>query len=286
MMHLFRFQSATGPHVGLIHNNARFDLTAAAPDGFGTLAAWLALPDPLVAVQEAVARSARFPVADDAMLLAPLDSQEVWGAGVTYERSKVARMEESVTGGDFYDRVYEAERPELFLKATPRRVVGPDQPIHIRPDSTWDVPEPELTLVLSSAGRIVGYTVGNDVSSRSIEGENPLYLPQAKMWDGCCALGPTIALADWDGPDPRGVAIQLSVTRGGEAVHVDETSTARMRRTPGELVGYLFRALSFPDGVFLMTGTGIVPPDDFTLQAGDLVQITIDGIGTLKNPVA
>jgi 2-dehydro-3-deoxy-D-arabinonate dehydratase len=285
MMYLYRFQSDSGPRIGLINNDLRFDLTAAAPNAFASVATWLALPDPLAAVREAAARAAGYPVPSDVSFLAPLDLQEVWAAGVTYERSRVARREESEAGGDFYDRVYDAERPEIFLKATSRRVVGPGQPIRVRRDSTWDVPEPELTLVLSAAGKIVGYTVGNDVSSRSIEGQNPLYLPQAKVYDGCCALGPAIALADWDGPDPRDVPIYLSITRGSEVAFAGETSTARMRRTPAELVGYLFRELSFPEGVFLMTGTGIVPPDSFTLQDGDVVEIALGGIGTLTNPV-
>ncbi len=287
-MNLFRYHNADGSRLGLETAEGRFDLTAAAPERFSSLAAWLALPDPVAAVREAVASSAAaFPLSSDApLLLAPLDTQEVWAAGVTYERSKVARMEESEGGGDFYDKVYAADRPELFLKATPRRVVGPGQPIRIRRDSTWDVPEPELTLVISSSGQIVGYTVGNDVSSRSIEGENPLYLPQAKVFDACCALGPVITLAGENDLDPRDLTIRLSIMRGGSAVFQGETSTARMKRTPDELAAYLFRDQTFPDGVFLMTGTGIVPPDDFTLAAGDAVEITIDGIGRLSNPVA
>lgn len=283
-MNLFRYQGAGGPRLGLEAGEGRFDLSAAAPDAFGSVAAWLALPDPLAAVRETVRAAAAFPVPEDAPLLAPLDTQEVWGAGVTYERSRVARREESVSGGDFYDLVYAAERPELFLKATPRRVVGPGQPVRIRRDSTWDVPEPEMTLVISASGQIVGATVGNDMSSRSIEGENPLYLPQAKVYDACCALGPGIALAD--GFDPAALPIHLRIGRGGETVFTGQTSTARMRRTPDELVGFLFRELTFPEGVFLMTGTGIVPPDDFTLRVGDIVEITIEGVGTLTNPVA
>jgi 2-dehydro-3-deoxy-D-arabinonate dehydratase len=219
--------------------------------------------------------------------LAPLQTQEVWGAGVTYERSKVARMEESVSGGSFYDLVYTAERPELFFKATPRRVVHPGQPIRIREDSGWDVPEPELTCVVSAKGQIVGYTVGNDVSSRSIEGENPLYLPQAKIYRGCCSLGPVITLRGEGGiEEPRELRIQLQIRRGSFNAFEGEVSTSRMRRDPQELADYLFREDDFPNGVLLLTGTGIVPPDEFTLQTGDIVEIKIEGIGILSNPVA
>jgi len=196
-------------------------------------------------------------------------------------------MEESETqaGGDFYDRVYEAERPELFFKSMPGRVVAPGAPIRIRRDSTWNVPEPELALVLSSSGAIVGRTIGNDVSSRSIEGENPLYLPQAKVYDGSCALGPMIVLPDGDEQESAW-SIQLSITRAGVSMFSGETSTSQMRRTQQELADYLFRELTFRAGAFLLTGTGIVPPDDFTLRSGDVVSITIAGIGTLENPVA
>jgi 2-dehydro-3-deoxy-D-arabinonate dehydratase len=178
--------------------------------------------------------------------------------------------------------VYDAERPELFFKSTPRRVAGPNQPIRIRRDSTWDVPEPELVLVLSSRGAIVGYTIGNDVSSRSIEGENPLYLPQAKVFDGSCALGPVIAL---NNGEQSARAIGMTIARGGVTVFHGETSTAQMRRLPQELTDYLFRELTFQEGVFLLTGTGVVPPDDFTLHSGDVVSISIEGIGTLENTV-
>jgi 2-dehydro-3-deoxy-D-arabinonate dehydratase len=219
--------------------------------------------------------------------LAPLQNQEVWGAGVTYERSKVARMEESVSGGSFYDLVYSADRPELFLKSTPRRVVHPGQPIRIREDSGWDVPEPELACVVSASGEIVGYTVGDDVSSRSIEGENPLYLPQAKIYRGSCSLGPVITLAGEGGiEEPRELLIQLQIQRGSFTAFEGEVSTSRMRRDPQELVDYLFREDDFPNGVLLLTGTGIVPPDEFTLHSGDLVMIKIERIGILANPVA
>ena len=219
-------------------------------------------------------------------LLAPVDSQEVWAAGVTYYSSRLARMEESrdAGGGDFYSRVYEADRPELFMKATPARVVDPGESFRIRRDSDWDVPEPELTLFATSSGKIVGYTVGNDVSSRSIEGENPLYLPQAKTYDDCACLGPCLLVPE--GPLSPETAVRLEILREDEIVFSGETSLAQMKRTPDELIGYLFRETTFPSGVFLMTGTGIVPEQDFTLQSGDEVSISIEGIGTLTNPVA
>jgi len=280
-MKLFRYQSDTGPQIAVESPEGRFRLVGAPFESFGS---WLSLPDPLAAVTTAM-RTARKPVAETVTPLAPLDTQEVWAAGVTYERSKVARMEESESGGSFYDKVYDADRPEIFFKATPRRVVAPGQPVRIRRDSTWNVPEPEMTLVVSSSGRIVGVTIGNDMSSRSIEGENPLYLPQAKTYDGCASLGPAVLLLD-ETVNLRTLPIHLRITRSGTTVFESETSTARMKRTPEELVGFLFREASFPDGAFLMTGTGIVPPDDFTLASGDSISITIDGIGTLTNPVA
>jgi 2-dehydro-3-deoxy-D-arabinonate dehydratase len=217
-------------------------------------------------------------------LLAPIDNQEVWGAGVTYERSKVAREEESEQGGSFYDLVYRAPRPELFFKATPSRVAGPGQPIRVRRDTRWCVPEPELALVLSPQLELVGFTVGNDVSARDIEGENPLYLPQAKVYDASCGLGPVITLASAM-PPPAEIGIHLEIERGGSNVFNGSTSVARMARKFEELIDWLGRDNIFPDGVILLTGTGIVPPDEFTLHAGDMVRITIDGIGTLENPV-
>jgi 2-dehydro-3-deoxy-D-arabinonate dehydratase len=230
---------------------------------------------------EEVARMEGAVVTADAPLLPPVGSQEVWAAGVTYLRSREARVEEA-TEGSPYDRVYVAARPELFLKSIGWRVRGPSEPIAIRADSTWDVPEPELTLVLDSRTRIVGYTVGNDVSSRSIEGENTLYLPQAKTYDGSCAIGPAIVLASEVEPP---FTIHMTVERDGEVVYDDATSTAEMKRPFEELASYLGRALTFPRGAFLMTGTGIVPDPPFTLQPGDLVTIAIDGLGTLVNPV-
>ena len=217
-------------------------------------------------------------------LLAPIDRQEVWGAGVTYERSKVAREEESEHAATFYDRVYHADRPELFFKATPARVVGPGEAIRVRSDSKWCVPEPELALILSPQMRIVGYTVGNDVSARDLEGVNPLYLPQAKTYDACCSLGPAITLAEAMPPLAE-VQIHLEIDRAGQPLLRESTPLARMKRTFDELVGWLGRDNSFRDGVILLTGTGIVPPDDFTLRPDDEVRITIDGIGTLQNSV-
>jgi 2-dehydro-3-deoxy-D-arabinonate dehydratase len=219
----------------------------------------------------------------DVSLQAPIDLQEVWAAGVTYLRSRDARMEESEEKS-VYDRVYDADRPELFLKATPHRVSGPGEPVGVRGDSTWDVPEPECTLVINSAGEIVGYTIGNDVSSRTIEGENPLYLPQAKMFDKGAGLGPHIALA-WEIDDPSNLGITLDITRNGEIAFHGESGTDQMHRTFDDLKRYLFTHNTFAQGVFLMTGTGIVPPSEFTLEEGDLVEITISGIGTLTNPV-
>ncbi len=214
--------------------------------------------------------------------LAPIDEQEVWGAGVTYLRSKEARQEESEQGGSFYDLVYRADRPELFFKATPNRVVGPGKPVRIRQDTQWCVPEPELALVLSPDLRLVGYTVGNDVSARDIEGRNPLYLPQAKLYDACCGLGPVVTLAAAMPPVDQ-IGIALLIERNGTTVFEGSTSTGRMARRLEELIDWLGRDNCFPNGVVLLTGTGIVPPDEFSLRPGDVVQITIDGIGTLKN---
>ena len=220
----------------------------------------------------------------NAKLRAPIDQQEVWAAGVTYQRSQSARMEESEHAADVYDRVYASPRPELFFKATPHRVVSPLSPIRIRVDSQWNVPEPELALVLNSRLDLVGYTIGNDVSSRDIEGENPLYLPQAKVYNGCCALGPWITLP-LEMPPAEQIGISMAVYRGEAAVFQGETSIAEMARTFDELIGWLARDNAFPQGAFLLTGTGIVPESDFTLRPEDVVDISIDGIGILRNPV-
>lgn len=218
-------------------------------------------------------------------ILPPTGRQEVWASGVTYWRSRSARMEESKDSGgsSFYDKVYEAERPELFFKAAPHRVSGHGQPIRIRRDSAWNVPEPELTLLLNPSGHITAYTIGNDMSSRDIEGENPLYLPQAKCYDGSCALGPCLYVSPE--PLPKSTEISLEIHRGGKTVFSGSVAISQIRREFGELASYLFREMSFPYGCLLMTGTGIVPPNDFSLQPGDEVQIRIDPIGTLANRV-
>ena len=223
------------------------------------------------------------PVAEE--LLAPIGTQEVWAAGVTYYRSREARMEESKSagGGNFYDRVYQAPRPELFFKATPHRVVGPGAKVAIREDASWSVPEPELTLFITPSGKIVGYTIGNDMSSRDIEGENPLYLPQAKVYDRSCALGPCLLVGEE--PLPATTKIAIEIRRDGRTAFSGETTLKEMKRAPEELVRYLYHSSSFPHGCFLLTGTGIVPPDAFTLQNGDEIRITIPPIGTLINMV-
>ena len=244
---------------------------------------WLSTQDALETICAQIRDYADEIKVEKADIYAPIVNQEVWGAGVTYDRSKVARMEESETGGSFYDLVYTAERPELFFKASSDRVADPGAPIRIRKDSTWNVPEPELALVFSAEAQLVGYTIGNDVSSRSIEGENPLYLPQAKVYRGCCSIGPAILLANEKWTDRT---IHLTVRRGSTVAFEGEVSTDKMRRTPEELADYLFRDQRFHYGVYLLTGTGIVPPDEFTLLSGDVVAISIDGIGTLTNPVA
>lgn len=239
--------------------------------------------------QEHLRRAAKLgvvaaPHADE--LLAPIGTQEVWAAGVTYFRSRSARMEESkdAGGGSFYDRVYSAVRPELFFKATAQRVVRPGANVRIRSDATWSVPEPELTLLLNPRGEIIGYTIGNDMSSRDIEGENPLYLPQAKVYDGSCALGPCVLLGYE--PLPKTTAIQIAITRDNATEFSGNTTLSELKREPKELAEYLFRDNSFPDGAYLMSGTGIVPGEEFTLAHGDLISILIDGIGTLENRVA
>ncbi len=219
----------------------------------------------------------------DSAPLAPVEpDQEVWGSGVTYLRSREARKAES-TQADVYQRVYDAPRPEIFFKSLGWRVVPSGEPVRIRKDTTWNVPEPELTLVINAFGEIVGYTIGNDMSSRDIEGENPLYLPQAKTYNGSCALGPGILLCSAE--EMQGLTIEMQIERGGKTVFTGDTSTDNMKRTFPELAEFLYRELSFPGGALLMTGTGIVPPDDFTLAEGDVIRISIGG-HTLENPVA
>lgn len=222
---------------------------------------------------------------EDEALPPPIGRQEIWAAGVTYLRSKEARMKEAqdAGGGDFYDRVYDAPRPELFSKGNVQRAAGHRGQVRIRRDSTWDVPEPELTLFITSKGKIVGYTIGNDMSSRSIEGENPLYLPQAKVYDGCAGLGPCLYVPEKPiSPDTQ---IHMQILRGNNIMYDDSVAINRMKRKHTELVEYLYRECSFPYGCYLMTGTCLVPPDDFTLQRGDEVRISIDAIGSLVNYV-
>jgi 2-dehydro-3-deoxy-D-arabinonate dehydratase len=270
------------PHFGVINGDQVIDVAAAG--GPASLADALTLDrdSMMTALANAASSGGGVPL-DSVTLVAPIDAQEVWAAGVTYLRSRNARMEES-SQSDVYDRVYDADRPEIFLKATPSRVVGPNDAVGIRGDSGWDVPEPELALLINAGGEVVGYTIGNDVSSRSIEGENPLYLPQAKVYARAAGLGPVVVLTD-EITDPTDLPIKLEIVRGGEVLFSDETGTSRMHRTFDDLVKYLFRGNAFPAGVFLMTGTGIVPPSEFTLQDGDTVTITIDPIGALTNPV-
>jgi 2-dehydro-3-deoxy-D-arabinonate dehydratase len=223
------------------------------------------------------------PVPADARVLAPVGGQPVWAAGVTFARSRDARLEES-SGLDAYDKVYLAERPELFLKALPGTARGPGQPIGVRGDSTWDVPEPELAVVADRRGEIVAYTIGDDVSSRSIEGENPLYLPQAKLYAGSCALGPCLVPVG-EAPDPAAMEITLSIERDGAEVFADRCSVADMKRSLAELVDWLWRGQDLPLGAVLLCGTSIVPPPELTLRPGDRVTISVTGLGTLANPV-
>jgi 2-dehydro-3-deoxy-D-arabinonate dehydratase len=249
-----------------------------------TLSGILYGPDPLSAVRSLDdPLKPAVPLAD-LQLLAPVDQQEVWAAGVTYKRSREARERESAGAAQFYEKVYTAERPELFFKATPRRVVGPEANVRIRKDGQWNVPEPEVALVVSPQMQVVGYTIGNDMSSRDIEGENPLYLPQAKVYDGSCAIGPVVTLAEALPPVEK-VTIEMLIMRGGQTVFDGQTTLAQMARSFTDLVSWLGRENTFPDGVILLTGTGVVPPDNFTLASGDKIIIEVAGIGRLCNTV-
>ena len=279
--------------VGLLVDGAIYDISHAVP----SVASWLRQSAGRVASAIAdleqlpnqaegrflMADFATEPLPDQPHLLAPVDEQEVWAAGVTYERSRAARQEEAQDGGDVYARVYAAERPEIFFKAQGWRVVAPGGEVGIRSDATWSIPEPELCVVFNPNLEVVGFTAGNDMSSRDIEGANPLYLPQAKVYTASCAIGPGIVLnaaSDW----PQ-TTIGLSVERGGSVVFEDDVHTSRIKRSIGELGRYLGHSYSIPDGAALLTGTGVVPPSDFTLAAGDVVTVRIDGIGELKNRV-
>jgi 2-dehydro-3-deoxy-D-arabinonate dehydratase len=268
--------------LGLIAGDRVIDVAAAG--GPASLSAALQLAkDDLRAELDTVGKTGESLKLGDITIDVPMDEQEIWAAGVTYLRSRDARMEES-TEKSVYDRVYDAERPEIFFKAMRNRVSGTGTTVASRSDSSWDVPEPEFTLAINAMGEIVGYTIGNDVSSRTIEGETPLYLPQAKVYSKCAGLGPVIAL-DWELTEIGDLRIALTIKRDGKVYFEGESSTSQIHRPFEELVSYLFRNNDFPHGVFLMTGTGIVPPSEFTLEDGDDVTITIDGIGTLENPV-
>jgi len=279
-MQLVKFESSGTVAVGILEDGQVFPLELSAE--VASLADVFNSNDPAATARSLKTETA-LPV-DSVTLLAPIDHQEVWAAGVTYKRSQTARMEESETSASCYDRVYESPRPELFLKATPHRVSGPGQPLRIRQDATWNVPEPEITCVVNARLELVGFTVGNDMSSRDIEGQNPLYLPQAKVYRQCAGLGPCVTLIDAM-PTRAETMIRLKIERDGTAVFEGETDVDQMARTFEDLIEYLGRDQEFPAGVFLMTGTGVVPDSDFTLAAGDVVHITIDGIGTLTNPI-
>ncbi len=281
-MKLAKFEDSSGNVcVGVVHGDsvATLDLASA---GLKSLSCILASDDCGKLAAE-LPRTEQYALSS-VRLLAPIDAQEVWAAGVTYKRSQTARMEESEAAASCYDRVYQSPRPEIFFKATPHRVRGEGDELRIRQDATWNVPEPELALVLSPKLEIVGYTIGNDMSSRDIEGDNPLYLPQAKMYDQCCGLGPWITLAS-DMPSRDDIEIDLDIRRGGQSVFSGKTSIREMARGLEELVSWLGRDNSFPAGAFLLTGTGIVPDSSFTLAPKDIVAITISGIGTLSNSI-
>jgi 2-dehydro-3-deoxy-D-arabinonate dehydratase len=282
-MKICRFETSAGrPSPGLlISPDAVLDLGAA---GVKDLASLLESPDPAAFLAEASRQKLPRHSLSAVRLLAPVDRQEIWAAGVTYLRSKKARMEESGFSASAYDQVYDAPRPELFFKSLPEKVVPPGEPVGIRKDARWNVPEPELALVINSSGRLAGLTIGNDMSSRDIEGENVLYLPQAKIYDRSCAVGPVIVIGATES-DARNWSIRLLIQRKGETVFTGETKVGQIKRTFDELAGYLYRSQRFPAGAILLTGTGIVPPDTFTLAEGDRVEIEISGIGVLANPV-
>jgi 2-dehydro-3-deoxy-D-arabinonate dehydratase len=281
-MKLCRFKIDGAPRIGLATGEpALLDLTAV---GLSELTPVLECPDPAAEVEKFVEKNPPRVAISEIQLLAPVERQEVWAAGVTYLRSKTARMEESEFSANAYDRVYAAERPEIFFKSLPEKVVATGEAVGIRGDAKWNVPEPELALVLNSRGRVVGYTIGNDMSSRDIEGENLLYLPQAKTYHRSCALGPWIVLGTPEA-EARQWVIKIEIRRDGKAVFGGETSVSQIKRRFEELAEFLFRCQVFPQGAVLLTGTGVVPPDQFTLREGDVIRIEISGIGVLENGV-
>ena len=283
-MKIARYKNKSGEvRIGLINDDSHLvDLTSA---GITHLQPLLEADNPAAELGRIdPAKLPRLPLAD-VTLCAPVEHQEVWAAGVTYLRSKTARMEESDFSATAYDRVYAAERPELFFKSLAEKVSASGEPVGIRADARWNVPEPELALVLNSHGRVVGHTIGNDMSSRDIEGENLLYLPQAKIYHRSCALGPWIRLGAPE-TEARSWTIRVAILRGGKTVFAGDTTVDRIKRTFEELAGFLFRSQQFPHGAVLLTGTGVVPPDTFTLQPDDVVEIEISGIGVLRNLVA
>lgn len=283
-MKLAKIKIAEKQHaVAVIEDDAALILPQAESPWLMTLADILNTGNPVQNVAQLLGDAQRIPLTS-VKYLAPIDQQEVWAAGVTYKRSQVARMEESESAASHYDKVYTADRPELFFKATPRRVAHPGEAVRVRGDSNWSVPEPELALVLNPRLEIVGYTIGNDMSARDIEGENPLYLPQAKVYRQCCALGPVILLAD----EPLPLAetkVRLEIQRQGKQMFQGETDLGQLHRQLPDLANWLGREDHFPSGAFLLTGTGIVPDDDFSLEHGDEISIEISGIGLLHNPV-
>jgi 2-dehydro-3-deoxy-D-arabinonate dehydratase len=283
-MNLCRFKDQQHPvRIGLVLDDSTLlDLT---PAGVLEMQPLLESDEPVAQLNQIVSEGLPRLALAEVRLCAPLERQEVWAAGVTYLRSKAARMHESDFGATAYDRVYAAERPELFFKSLAEKVVAAGEPVGIRADARWSVPEPELALVLNSRGRLVGYTIGNDMSARDIEGENLLYLPQAKIYEHSCALGPWLRLGAPESA-AREWAIRLAIRRQGQAVFTGQTSVGQIKRGFDDLARFLFRSQSFPRGAVLLTGTGIVPPDTFTLQAQDLVEIEVSGIGRLENPVA
>jgi len=268
--------------IGLAADDALLDLT---PAGITQLTPLLESADPVALLQQAAKHNLPRLALSEVRFCAPVEQQEVWAAGVTYLRSKTARMEESDFSATAYDRVYVAERPEIFFKSLAEKVVATDEPVGIRRDAKWNVPEPELALVFNSKGKIVGHAIGNDMSSRDIEGENLLYLPQAKTYHRSCALGPWIQLGASEAA-AREWKIRIAIRRDGKAAFSGETSVSQLKRSFAELADFLFRSQVYPHGAVLLTGTGIVPPDGFTLQEKDVVEIEISGIGTLRNPVA